>query len=393
MPLPKLMHMRSLSFFLTCVFWALGSVAGWAQGANAFDSIAKNAILMDAKSGYVFFEKDADTAIPPASMSKLMTQAIVYDMLKAGQLKLDQEMTVSAFAAKRGGSAEGSSTMFALPNSKISIDNLLHGAVIQSANDACITLAENIAGTEQAFAQRMNAKAQELGLKNSTFANSTGLPDPQQRMSVRDLATLARYIIYKHPDFYKLYSQREFTWSNITQQNRNPLLKDYDGADGMKTGYTKEAGYGLVGSAVRDGRRLIVVVAGLDLIDKRKQDAQKLLDFGFSQFKMLNIYEQGEVVTKARVWGGEQDWVNLIVPDAFQYAMAPFEQEKAEMKVTYSGPLIAPVKQGDPVGKLRVLIDGTVVAEAPLQIANDVAETPSIWRKAADSALIMIFGG
>jgi D-alanyl-D-alanine carboxypeptidase (penicillin-binding protein 5/6) len=148
-----------------------------------------------------------------------------------------------------------------------------------------------------------------------------------------------------------------------------------------------------VGSAVRDGRRLIVVIAGLDSIDKRKQDAQKLLDFGFSQFKMLNLYEQGEVVTKARVWGGEEDWVNLIVPDAFRYAMAPFEQERAEMKVTYSGPLIAPVKQGDQVGKLRVLIDGTVVAETPLQIANDVAATPSIWRKAADSALIMIFGG
>jgi len=210
------------------------------EDAPIFDTAAKQAILIDAKSGNVFYEKDADTAVPPASMSKLMTQAIVFDLLKKGDLKLDQEMIISQDAWKRGGQAAGGSTMYANVNSRVSIDNLLHGAIIQSANDACIALAEGIAGSETAFANRMTNKAKDLGLKNSSFANATGLPDPGQRMSVRDLATVARYIIQNHPDYFKIYGQSEFTWNKITQQNRNPLLKDYPGADGMKTGNTKK---------------------------------------------------------------------------------------------------------------------------------------------------------
>lgn len=384
--------MLFIRIFIATLLLALMGAAQ-AQNAPNFDTLAKQAILIDAKSGAIFFEKDADTAIPPASMSKLMTQAIVFDMLKRGDLKLDQEMIVSIDAWKRGGAGAGGSSMFAEVNSRISLDNLLHGAIIQSANDACIVMAENIAGTEQAFAQRMNDKAKELGLKNSGFANATGLPDPGQRMSVRDLALLARYIILNHADYYKIYGEPDFTWNKIKQENRNPLLKEYPGADGMKTGYTKEAGYGLVGSATRDGRRLIMVIAGLDAIDKRKAEAQKLLDFGFTQFKSISIYEAGDVVSKARVWGGEERWVNLVIPDNFKIALAPFEQDKAEMKMTYSGPLIAPVKAGDKVGNVRLLLDGKVVAEEPLQAAADVAATPSMWKKAADSALIMLFGG
>jgi len=382
----RLIILVLLSFFS---FTALAS----AEGATAFETSARNAILMDYKSGYVFLAKDADTPVPPASMSKMMTQAIVFDMLKAGELKLDQQFTVSADASKRGGVAEGSSTMFAAPNSKISVDNLLHGAIIESANDACIALAEGIAGTEAAFAERMNAKAQEIGLKNSHFANATGLPDPGQRMSVRDLATLARYIITKHPDFYKIYGQQEFTWSKVTQQNRNPLLKDYPGADGMKTGYTEEAGYGLVGSAMRDGRRLILVVAGMEDTAKRKIEAQKLLDHGFAQYKSVSIYEAGDAVTNVRVWGGTQQWVNLVTPEAFRVSLAAFEQEKADLRVTYTGPLLAPLKQGTQVGSMRISVDGAVVAETPIAIANDVEATTSMWRKAADSALLMVFGG
>ena len=383
-----------LRFFLSIIAFVLVAISAQAEGnAVAFDTQARNAILIDAKSGNVFFEKDADTAIPPASMSKLMTQAIVFDMLKRGDLKLDQEILVSADAVKRGGADGGSSTMFAAPNSKISIDNLIHGAIIQSANDACIALAENIAGTEAAFAQRMMSKAQELGLKNSYFANATGLPDPGQRMSVRDLAMLARYIILTYPENYRIYSEPQFTWSKITQQNRNPLLKDYPGADGMKTGYTKEAGYGLVGSATRNGRRLIMVVAGLDSVDKRKAEAQKLLDFGFSQFRSINVYDAGDAVTKARVWGGEERWVNLVTPDLFQVSLAPFEQDKADMRFSYSGPLIAPVKAGTKVGTVKILVDGKTVAEAPLQTAGDINATSSMWKKATDSALIMLFGG
>ncbi len=383
--------MRFILFIFGFLLYSNGTAH--AEGAAAFETTARNAILMDYKSGYVFLAKDADAPVPPASMSKLMTQTIVFDMIKAGDLKRDQLMTVTADAARRGGVAEGSSTMFAAPNSKVSVDNLLHGAIIDSANDACIALAEGIAGTEAAFAQRMTAKAAELGLKNSSFVNPTGLPDPGQRMSMRDLATLARYIISKHPDFFKIYSEQEFTWSKVSQQNRNPLLKDYPGADGMKTGYTKEAGYSMVATATRNGRRLILVIAGMEDTAKRKVEAQKLLDHGFAQYKSVSIYEPGEVVSTLPVWGGVQQKVNLVTTDAMRVSLAAFEQEKADIRIAYKGPLIAPLKQGTQVGTIRITVEGAVVAEQAVAIANDVEATTSMWRKAADSALLLIFGG
>jgi serine-type D-Ala-D-Ala carboxypeptidase (penicillin-binding protein 5/6) len=364
-----------------------------AQDAPIFDSQAKQAILIDAKSGIVFYEKDADTSVPPASMSKLVTQAIVFDALKKGDLKIDQEMVVSEDAWRRGGASAGGSTMYAELHSRIRVDDLIHGAIIQSANDACIVLAEGMAGSEQAFTQRMAVKARELGLTHSTFANATGLPDPGHRMSVRDLSMVARYIINTHPNYFTIYSQPEFTWNKITQQNRNPLLKEYPGADGMKTGYTKEAGYGMVGSATRDGRRLILVVAGLNSINDRKVEAQKLLDWGFNQFRSINLYEPGETVAKARVWGGSENWVNLVIPGAMKVALSPQEQSKAEVKMTYSGPLLAPVKAGQAVGIVRILVDGKAVADAQLVTAVAIPAVDSMWKKAWDSALIMMFGG
>ena len=364
-----------------------------AQDAPIFESKAAQAILIDAKSGIVLYEKDADTAVPPASMSKLVTQTIVFDALKAGSLKLDQEFIVSTDAWKRGGGAAGGSTMYAEVNSRIKVDDLIHAAIIQSANDACIVLAEGMSGSEQAFTQRMANKAKELGLKNSTFANATGLPDPNHKMSVRDLSIVARYIITNHPDYYKIYGQPEFLWNKINQQNRNPLLKDYPGADGMKTGYTKEAGYGLVGSALRDGRRLILVVAGLPSINDRKAEAQKLMDWGFGQFKVIDVYGQGEIVSRARVWGGSERWANLVVHDAMKVALSPAEQDRAEVKMSYSGPLMAPVKAGQAVGTVRILIDGKPVADAPLEVAEDIGAVDNMWKKAWDSVLIMAFGG
>jgi D-alanyl-D-alanine carboxypeptidase (penicillin-binding protein 5/6) len=381
---------RILATLLSC--WTMIGIA-CAQDAVSFESKALQAILVDAKSGLVLYEKDADTAIPPASMSKLVTQSIVFDALKNGQLKLEQEFLVSTDAWKRGGGAAGGSTMYAEVNSHIKIDDLIHAAIIQSANDACIVIAEGMAGSEQAFTQRMAAQAQTLGLKNSSFANATGLPDPKHKMSVRDLSIVARYIINTHPDYYKIYGQPEFTWNKITQQNRNPLLKDYPGADGMKTGYTKEAGYGMVGSAKRDGRRLIMVIAGLSSINDRKAEAQKLLDWGFGQFKLINLYEAGEIVSRARVWGGSEHWVNLVVHDAMKVALSPKEQERAEIKMNYTGPLLAPVKAGQSVGTVRILIDGKPVSDAPLEVAADVPAVDSMWKKAWDSLLIMAFGG
>ena len=383
-------------FYITIrvvIVWFLLFGTGQAQDATAFVTKATQAILIDAKSGAVLFEKDADTAIPPASMSKLVTQTVVFDMLKSGQLKIDQEFIVSTDAWKRGGGNAGGSTMYAEVNSRIKIDDLIHAAIIQSANDACIILAEGVAGSEEAFTQRMAAKAVELGLKSSTFANATGLSDPTHKMSVRDLSIVARYIQTNHPDYYKIYGQPEFLWNKINQQNRNPLLKDYPGADGMKTGYTKEAGYGLVGSAMRDGRRLILVVAGLQSINDRKAEAQKLMDWGFGQFKVFSLYEAGETVSRARVWGGSEHWVNLVVHDALKVSLSAKEQDGVEMKMTYSGPLMAPVKAGQVVGTVRMLIDGKSVTEAPLETAADILAVNSMWKKAWDSVLIMAFGG
>ncbi len=375
-------------FALICMFGL-----AYAQDAPIFESKAAQAILIDAKSGVVLYEKDADTSVPPASMSKLVTQSIIFDALKSGQLKLDQEFVVSTDAWKRGGGGAGGSTMYAEVNSRIKVDDLIHAAIIQSANDACIVLAEGMSGSEQAFTQRMVNKAKELGLKNSTFTNATGLPDPNHRMSVRDLSIVARYIITNHPDMYKIYGQPEFLWNKINQQNRNPLLKDYPGADGMKTGYTKEAGYGLVGSALRDGRRLILVVAGLATINDRKTEAQKLMDWGFGQFKVIDVYGQGETVSRARVWGGAERWVNLVVHDAMRVALSHAEQERAEIKMSYSGPLMAPVKAGQLAGTVRIIVDGQPVSDAPLEVAEDVPAIQSMWKKAWDSVLIMAFGG
>jgi serine-type D-Ala-D-Ala carboxypeptidase (penicillin-binding protein 5/6) len=283
--------------------------------------------------------------------------------------------------------------MYAELNSKVRVIDLLRGAIIQSANDACIALAEGIAGSELAFTELMRKKAETLGLKNSSFANSTGLHDDRHLMSMRDLATLARYIIYEHPERYKIYAEPAFTWNKIEQQNRNPLLKDYAGADGMKTGYTKEAKYGLVGSAARDGRRLIVVVGGVESINDRKAEALKLLDWGFRQFKTIDVFEKDEFVTDARVWGGTENWVELRTANAFKVSLTPNEQKNVELKLSYNGPLLAPVKAGVEVGKARVIVSGRIVEEVPVLTANDVAAVDSMYERAWDSVLIMIFGG
>jgi serine-type D-Ala-D-Ala carboxypeptidase (penicillin-binding protein 5/6) len=359
----------------------------------AFESKAPYAILVDARSGAVFYEKSADVSVPPASMSKLMTQSIIFDALKKGDLKPDQLLPVSEYAWRKGGAPSGGSTMYAELNSKIPVMDLLRGAIIQSANDGCIALAEGLSGTEPGFIALMTRRAKELGLTNSTFGNVTGLPDPLQRMSMRDLAIVARYIYTTHPDYFKIYSEREFTWNKIKQQNRNPLLLEYPGADGMKTGYTKEAGYGLVGTAERDGRRLIMVVGGVDSIALRREESQKLLDYGFSQFRPFDVYDSGQQIGNARVWGGVERWVGLITDREFKIALSPAEQKTAEIKLDYQGPLMAPVRQGTQVGKVRILIDGKTVADTPVFAANDVAATDSMWNKALDSVLIMTFGG
>ena len=388
--------MSAIRAFLSAVVWVLLlATPGVSLGQDLlpFETTAPHAILVDAKSGTVFFEKSADELVEPASMSKLMTVILVFEALKAGTVTDDTEFPISVNAWKRGGTSSGGSTMYANVNTKVRLIDLMHGAMIQSANDACIAIAEGMAGSEEEFAARMTKRGKELGLQNAVFRNVTGLPKPENRASVRDLTILARYIISEFPEYYKIYGKPEFTWNKITQKNRNPLLLDYPGADGVKTGYIKEAGYGLVGSAVRDGRRLILVVAGLQSINERKEEAQKLLDWGFRQFKTIDVYTAGDVVSKARVWGGASRWVDLVIKQDLRLALSAKEQEHIEVKLSYAGPLIAPVKAGDKLGTVRFIVDGKPIAEVPVETASAVDAVDSMWSKALDSLMIMALGG
>jgi D-alanyl-D-alanine carboxypeptidase (penicillin-binding protein 5/6) len=387
---------NGIRIFLRTLVWLVFLAASgvvFAQDVLPFETTAPNAILIDAESGTVFFEKNADELVQPASMSKLMTMVMVFEALKAGTVTLDTEFPISVNAWKRGGTASGGSTMFANVNTKVKLIDLMHGAMIQSANDACIAIAEGMAGSEEEFAARMTLRAKELGLQDAVFRNVTGLPRPENRASVRDLTILARYVVSEFPEYYKIYGKPEFTWNKITQKNRNPLLLDYPGADGMKTGYIREAGYGLVGSAMRDGRRLILVVAGVSSIAERKEEAQKLLDWGFRQFKTIDVYAAGDVVSKARVWGGTTRWVDLVIRKDLRLALSAREQESIEVKLSYAGPLIAPVKAGAPIGTVKFMMEGKAIAEVQVETANDVAAVDSIWSRAMDSLLILALGG
>src|SRR5258706_1378302 len=287
------------------VYAANNSVQGAKKEAeNGFDGDAPTAILIEASSGSVLFEKNADELRAPSSMMKLMTAEVVFNAIKTGDVKLNDEYRISENAWRKGGAPSGGSTMFAAINSKVPVSDLLHGAIIQSGNDACIALAEGMAGNERTFATDfMTKRARELGLTKSTFGNSNGLPDPANKMTVRELAKLARHIILTYPDFYKLFGEREFTWNKIRQQNRNPLLNSLNGADGLKTGFTKEGGYGMVGSAVLNDTRLIVVINGLEDPDDRAAEAKKMLEWGYRNFEERTLFAADQPVGYAKVFG------------------------------------------------------------------------------------------
>jgi serine-type D-Ala-D-Ala carboxypeptidase (penicillin-binding protein 5/6) len=367
------------------------------QGAKkpdelAFDGDAPTAILTEATSGSVLFEKNADELRAPSSMMKLMTAEVVFHALKDGKLKLTDEFRISENAWRRGGAPSGTSTMFAAINSKVSIDDLLHGAIIPSGNDACIALAEGMAGNERIFASDyLTKRARELGLTKSTFGNSNGLPDPRQLMTMRELAKLARHIIATYPDYYRYYGEREFTFNKIRQLNRNPLLAMSIGADGLKTGFTREAGYGLVGSAVQNGLRLIVVVNGLRTEKERADEAKKLLEWGFHNFQSNLLFEEGQIISDAKVFGGEQSSVPLVAQRAVRMMVPRNVREKIIARVVYSGPVPAPVEKGQPIGKLKVWRGDIVALEVPLQASESVGPG-NLPRRAFDAATELIIG-
>ena len=362
---------------------ANNSVQGAKKEEGGFDGDAPTAILTEATSGSVLFEKNADELRAPSSMMKLVTAELVFHAVKQGDIKLTDEYRVSENAWRRGGAPAGGSTMFAALNSKISIDDLLHGAIIQSGNDACIVLAEGIAGNERAFAEMMTQRARELGLARSTFANSNGLPDPGNKMTVRELATLARYIIQTYPEFYKLFGEKEFTWNKIKQPNRNPLLNSLEGADGLKTGFTKEGGYGMVGSAVQNGVRLIVAINGLEDPEDRATEAKKMLEWGFRNFEVRTVFAENQTIGYAKVFGGDSRSVALASHEPVKVMVQKNGTDKLIARIVYSGPVRAPFEAGQKVGLVKVWRGGNVAVETPVYAAEAVGRG-STMRRAVD---------
>jgi len=335
---------------------------------------APHAILIDAENGGVLFERDPDQLIFPASLAKLMTAEYVFHELKEGRIKLTDEYTVSENAWRKGGAPSHGSTMFAAIHSKIPVDDLLHGMIVQSGNDACIVLAEGLAGNEADFADKMTQRAREIGLAKSVFTNSNGLPDPGTHVTTRELGILARHIILDYPELYKIFGQADFTWNKIRQPNRNPLLGAVTGADGLKTGFTKEAGYGLVGSAAQDGLRLIVVVNGLKSAKERADEAKKLLEWGFRSFEQRNLFAAGQIIGSAKVYGGANGSVPLQAPGLVKMMVPKSGGEKLIARIAYQGPVPAPVTQGQPIGLLKVWRDDKLVLQVPLKAAESVGK-------------------
>jgi D-alanyl-D-alanine carboxypeptidase (penicillin-binding protein 5/6) len=373
-------------YLVRVVFLALVGLTGAAQTAlgQTQTTPARGAIVVDLTSGAVLLEKNADTPVPPASMSKLMTLEVVFEALETGRLALGDTFRTSERAAAMGGSK-----MFIRSGEAVSVENLLRGVIVQSGNDAAVALAEAISGTEEAFAALMNQRAADIGLAASRFANATGWPDPQHRMSPRDLATLAERIITRYPQHYAMFSEAEFTWDGITQSNRNPLLGNGIGADGLKTGHTVEAGYGLVASAKRGERRILLVVTGLESAHQRRQEAERLINWAFRAFETTRLYKAGEPVAEAEIWIGAADKVAL-APARDLIVTAPYGMlEKAEISAHFSEPVEAPVAAGAVLGRLEVALPGVTPVSVPLVAMGAVERGGFTARLEAAARLLM----
>jgi D-alanyl-D-alanine carboxypeptidase (penicillin-binding protein 5/6) len=385
------MRQHKLTRFLVAVGLAWGAItlpilmppAAWAQ---TFQTTAPTAILMDAATKGILFEKNADELTAPASMTKTMTAEIVFDEIKNGRLNMDTEFTISENAWRKGGGGSGGSAMFARVNTNVRLEDLLRGLIVQSGNDAAIAIAEGISGTEESFARRMTERARQLGMTNSTFKNATGYGHPEQKVTVSDLAKLALHIIETYPDLYKMFGEREFTWNKIRQQNRNPLLTMDIGADGLKTGNIDESGYGLIGSAVQNDQRLIVVVNGLKTAKDRANEARKLLDWGFRAFESRQLFAEGQVVGEAQVFGGTSRSLPLVANKPVRVLVHRGEGERVTARIVYTGPLKAPIQKGAEVARLQVNRGDMQALSMPLYANEDVHEG-TLSQRALDGLL------
>lgn len=376
------------SLLLTSLF--IPSAALAQAGATGFQTDAPHAVIYDFNSQEVLFKKDAEKPMPPASMTKIMTALMVFEALKAGDITLDTEFPVSEEAWRRGGAKSGSSTMFLKLHSMVRVEDLLHGVITQSGNDACIVLAEGLAGSESAFAARMTSRAHELGMNSVNFVNSTGWPDPGHEISALDLAKLAEYTIREFPEYYKLYDIRDFTWNGIKQGNRNPLLGRFTGADGLKTGHTEISGYGLVGSAERDGERRIVVLNGTNSMAERRNTAITLMTAAFTQFKIYDVFNASERIAEVDVYMGKSSSVGVKTAEPVKIGLARINRSGLRSEL-HAKTAIAPIKAGDEIGKI-VIYDGDTELKTVKAIAAEDVDELSGFGKAWASLLKTIRG-
>ena len=365
--------------------------------SNSYSNIeikARTAILQDFLSGEILYEKDPDIQIYPASMTKIMTSIVAFDLIKSGNLSLDDKFIISEKAWRL--STAGYSSMFIMVGDEVSVEDLLHGIITASGNDACVALAEGIAGTEEEFAILMTAKAKELGMENTNFSNSSGINDPDNYSTVRDILKMSRYLIQKHPDFYEWFSLLEFTWDRtggdpITQGNRNPLLYKNMGADGIKTGYLAVEKYSLASSLIRNGRRLIAVGSGFETKNSRSRESSKLLTYGLTNFDLVEINKSSETIDKVDVWLGTENQIDVYVNEDIFKTIKKAKKNLLKVALKYEGPIEAPIKKDDVIGKFRVVYDEELIGEYDLLAAKDVNKV-NVFTRLIKSLNYLIWG-
>ncbi|HRK98392.1 MAG: D-alanyl-D-alanine carboxypeptidase [Alphaproteobacteria bacterium] len=375
-----------MKFILSFLLLTLLSVPSFAQEITLPETSAKQAYIVDFDTGVVLYNKNGEERMPTSSMSKVLTTIVADDAIRAGTISKDQKITVSEKAWKTGGSR-----MFLDLNSEVSVGDLLKGIVIQSGNDACVALAEGIAGSEANFVVMMNRKAEEIGMKDSHFMNSNGWPDPNHYSTAKDLALLGTYLIKTYPEEYKVYAEKEFTYNNIKQGNRNPLLYKNIGADGIKTGHTDDGGYGLMGSAVAGDRRVVLVINGTTSMQARADESSKLMEWALTSFKNVNLFEKGTVMAQVPVVLSPTRQINLIVNEQYRTTVPSFAKDAAKVNVTYKSPVVAPVKAGDVLGSARLVLPDGTLKEVSLVAAVDVEES-SFFKRLSEKLMILLVG-
>ena len=380
--------------FKTILYYLLFTLLLISKSYSNIEIKARTAILQDFLSGEILYEKEPDRSIYPASMTKIMTSIVAFDLLKSGDLSLEDKFIVSEKAWRL--STAGFSSMFIMVGDEVSVENLLHGIITASGNDACIALAEGIAGTEEEFAILMTAKAQELGMNNTNFSNSSGINDPDNYSTVRDILIMSRYLIKEHPDFYKLFAKKEFTWDRtggdpITQGNRNPLLYKNIGADGIKTGYLAVERYSLASSLERNGRRLIAVGSGFETKNSRSRESTKLLTYGITNFDLVEINKSDRPINKIDVWLGKESQVEVYVNEDIYKTIKKAKKKLLKVVLKYEGPVEAPIKKDDVIGKFRVVYDEELVGEYDLLAAKNI-EKVNIFTRLIKSLNYLIWG-